>query len=719
MVDSDPSLEQLEDVLDPDSIAVAGASADEAKRGYIAMKRLTSAEFEGDVYPVNPSYDGEIFGETVYSTVSEIPGRVDLVYIVTPAGVVSAGLEDAGEAGAAGAVIFSAGFSEEGNVEAEAELVRIADEHDIRFVGPNVIGMANVLDDVYLGIDAHYSPGSLAMISQSGNLAMNMGVAVDRHRNAGLSYLVAIGNESDLKFHELLPYFAADDGTEALSVYTEGMSDGRSFLREAKRFSEEKPIVALKGGRTRAGKSSAQSHTASLAGDTDVVEDVYRQAGVLTVESFDDIVPVSRAVTELPSLSGRNVAIMTEAGGVATTLADALVERGLNVPELTAETQERLRELFPHSPNVSNPLDTSVTPETASLHAEAAETLLLDPEIDGLLIGGSYGGYGTSDHGIELPTDGESARAQIESARRIAELPEEYDKPVIVKSTFTTDESEALAICDDRGVPVYERFRDAPMALGALAEYGEYLETADERTDFGLDTGHGPHETIERAVGDDRASLAEHEARDVLVDYGVSVAPYRLATSPDEAAAAADAFGGDVAMKIVSRAIQHKTEAGGVSLGVSGASGVREAYEELIVSASEYDPDAPIEGVLVSPMREEGVEVIVGATHDEEIGPVVLFGLGGIFVEVLEDVSFGAVPLTEHDAREMIDSIGGRGVLTGARGRARVDEEALVDLLCEVSRLVAANPRIAELDLNPVICHDDRVEVLDASIHLS
>jgi len=718
MVDSDPSLEQLGDILDPDSIAVAGASADEAKRGYIAMKRLKNSEYEGSVYPVNPSYDGEILGKEVYPSVSAIPERIDLVCIVTPPGAVATVLEDAGEAGAAGAVIFSAGFSEEGNVEAEQELVRIAEEYGIRYLGPNVIGMVNAIEDVYLGIDASYAPGEIATISQSGNLGMNLGVEVNRERNTGLSYFVAVGNESDLKFHELLPYFAANEDTGVLALYVEGMSDGRSFLREARRFSEEKPIVALKGGRTGAGKDSAASHTASLAGNADIVEDVYGQAGVITVESFDDLVPVSQAVSELPPLSGRNVAILTEAGGVATIVADALVERGLNVPELAEETRDRLAELFPHSPNRSNPVDTSVTPETASKHADAAEALLADPNIDGLLICGSYGGYGVGDHGIELPTDEDSARAQLESARRIAELPDEYDKPVVVKSTFTTEEAEALAICRDRGIPVYEQFRHAPIALEALAEYGEFLETADERSDFAVDAESTSHERIERAAKGGEA-LAEHEAKDVLAEYDIPVTPYRLATTPEEAIEAAAAFDGEVAMKIVSPDIQHKTEADGVALGVAGEASVRETYQELLDNAGAYAPDAEIEGVLVSPMREEGVEVIVGATHDEEVGPVVLFGLGGIFVEVLEDVSFGAVPLTDHDARAMIEGIEGREVLTGARGRAGVDEDALVDLLVEVSRLVADNPQIAELDLNPVFCYEDGIEVVDASIHLS
>jgi len=715
MTGSDGSPDRIERILDPQSIAIAGASADESKRGYIATKRLLDSEYDGAVYPVNPTYDGTVLGQEVYPSVSAVPDRVDLVYVVTPGGAVPEILEDAGGADAAGAVIFSAGFSEVGNEDMEAELVRTAEEHGIRFLGPNVMGMVNVPEDIYLGMDTEYSPGSLSMISQSGNLGMYLGVVANAERNTGLSHFVSIGNEADLKFHELLPYFAADDETEALVLYVEGMAKGRAFLEAAKRFATEKPLIMLKGGRTGAGKSSAASHTASLAGNADVLEDVYAQAGVVTVDSFDDIVPVGQILTSGPTLSGRNIAIMTEAGGVATTSADSLVEHGLQVPTLTEGTQGNLAELFPYSPNLANPVDTMVSGDTASRHAEAAEVLLADPNIDALLICGSYGGYGVGGSGIELPTDEASATAQIESAHRIAELPAEYDKPVVINSAFTPEQSEALAILRDAGIPVYDSFRDTSIAFRALAEYSEFLATADERTDFVAEqTGNG-HGLLAEAGG---TVLAEHEAKAVLADYDIPVAPYRLATSPEEAVDAAAEFAGDLAMKIVSREIQHKTEADGVALGVSGGAEVRDTYRELVANAEAFDPDATIDGVLVSPMLEEGVEVIVGAIQDEEVGPVVMFGLGGIFVEVLEDVTFGAVPLTEHDARRMIEGIDGKALLDGLRGRPDIDDDALVELLVNVSRLVARNPEITELDLNPVFCYEDGVSVVDASLSL-
>ncbi|TYT62561.1 acetate--CoA ligase family protein [Natrialba swarupiae] len=716
MDERDYSAERIERLLDPQSIAIAGASADENKRGYIATKRLVESEYDGEVYPVNPSYEGEILGTEVHPSVSSIPDRVDLVYVVTPAGAVPTVLEDAGEADVAGAVIFSAGFSEVGNEETEEELIRIANEHDIRFLGPNVMGMVNVPSDICLGIDASYGEGGLSVISQSGNLGMNLGVATNKAHSTGLSHFVSIGNEADLKFHELLPYFAADDSTEALVLYVEGMSEGRAFLEEARRFTQEKPLILLKGGRTGAGKSSAESHTASLAGDADVVADVYSQAGVVTVDSFDDVVPVYQALTDAPTLSGRNIAIMTEAGGVATITADSLVEHGMNVPELTEETQEKLAELFPYSPNLENPIDTMVTGDTASLHGEAAEILLSDPNIDGLMICGGYGGYGVGGTGIELPMDDASAQAQIESARRITELPSEYDKPVVIKSTFTPEESEALAICRDGNVPVYDSFRDASLAFQSLAEYSEAVESADERSDFNAGSGADGLETLEEAA--DGTVLAEHEAKGVLEEYDIPVAPYELVSSAEEAVEAANRFDEELAMKIVSPQIQHKTEAGGVALGVSGESDVRDTYEELVANAEAYDSEATIDGVLISPMLEEGVEVIIGAIQDEEVGPVVMFGVGGIFVEVLEDVTFGGVPLTEHDARRMIEGIDGKEILEGARDNPEIDEDALVDLLVDVSELVAENPRISELDLNPVFCYEDSLSVIDASITL-
>jgi acetyltransferase len=719
MAAPDSSLEQLSRILDPDAIAIAGASGDETKRGYIALERLAESTYAGDLYPVNPSAEDDILGYTVYPTVSAIPGTVDLVYVVTPADVVPSVLADAGDAGTAGAVIFSAGFSEAGNEEKEAELVRVAEEHGIRFIGPNVMGMVNVPADLSLGIDADYAAGGISMVSQSGNLGMNLGTVANRERNTGLSHFVSIGNESDVRFHELLPYFAADGTTDALVCYSEGMSDGRAFLQAAREVTTEKPVVVLNGGRTGAGKSSAESHTASLAGDADVREQVYRQAGVLTVESFDDIVPTVQALSDLPPLSGRNIAVMTEAGGVATITADALVEHGLRVPELTAETQERLAELFPDSPNLTNPVDTMVTADTASLHGDAAEALLADPTVDGLVICGAYGGYGVGGTGIELPTDDASEAAQLESARRLGDLREAYGKPIVVKSTFSPAESEALAICRDAGIPVYTSFRHPPLVFDALATYHQATETADVRSDFVVDDERDGHPTVEAAAGQEGRRLSEYDARSVLADYGVPVAPATLATSAEGAVEAAAGFDGEVAMKIVSPAIRHKTEAGGVALGVAGPDRVRETYGELRANAADYAPAADLEGVLVSPMLEAGVEVIVGALEDEEVGPVVMFGLGGIFVEVLGDVAFGAVPLTDHDAREMIHRVEGHDLLAGARGGPTVDEGALVDLLVDVSEVVATNPSIAELDLNPVFCHEDGLSVVDASVTLA
>lgn len=718
MADREGPRDRIDRLLDPDSIAIAGASADPNKRGYTALKRLIESDYAGSVYPVNPGHEGEILGEPVFASVTDVPSTVDLVYVVTPAPAVATVLNEAGAAGAAGAVIFSAGFGEVGNHDAECELVRIAEEHGLRFLGPNVMGLVNAPADCYLGIDATYTPGEFGVISQSGNLGMSLGMQASREYASGISVLVSIGNEADLQFGDLLPYFDADEATGGLLLYAEGMADGRAFLREAAAFTTTKPIVALKGGRTEPGRSSARSHTASLAGDPAVIEDVYAQAGVTTVDAFDEVLPVAQALMGQPTLSGRNVAVMTEAGGLATIAADAIVEAGLAVPELSEGTQSTLRALFASSPNVSNPVDTMVTLETAALHGEAVEAIISDPTIDGLLICGEYGGYGLHTPDTpDLPSDEDTAEAQRNSAAHIARLPDEYGKPIIISSSYSPSQSPALATCRDHGIPVYGTLRYAPVAFRALAEYGTYLETADRRTDFAIDAAATPDERLGATVDESAGPLTERDARRLLAGYGVPLVPAKFATSPDEAMAAAEGYDGAVAMKIVSPDIQHKTEADGVSLGVDGGDAVREAYQRLLSNAVAYRPDASIEGVLVSPMRDAGVEVIVGGVHDEEVGPVVMFGLGGVFVEVLEDVAFAAVPLTEYDARHLLGRIEGAAVLQGARGDPGVDEEALVDLLLTVSDVLAENPGIAELDLNPVFCYSDGVEVIDAGVH--
>ncbi|MFD1564504.1 acetate--CoA ligase family protein [Haloarchaeobius amylolyticus] len=702
----------IDRIMDPDSVAIVGASTDETKRGYQAIKTLQKGGYEGEIYPVNPSAE-EIRGLEVYPTVSAIPGRVDLALIVTPAPIVPQILEDCADTDLAGAVVVAVGFGEAGEdgQALEDEIVRLANEHGVRLVGPNTSGMINVHQGLNL-VGADTVPeGNLALLCQSGNMAISLFTEAATRDGVGFSHYVGVGNEADLQFHEYLSFFDADPQTDAVVCYVEGMSDGRAFLEQAREVTTDTPIAVLKSGRSDVGKRSASSHTGSLAGDAAVTDAVLEQAGVVSVERSDELLSVASALSSLPSADGDNVAILADGGGHATLAADALAERGLSVPQLTEETQAKLKAVLPDAASVVNPVDVAGgTDDDQSVFVDCAAAIIADPNVDALVLSGLFGGYG-------IRFADQYTEVEIEAAHDLADLADEHGKPLVVQSAYEGFDTEPHAVLRENGVPVVESLDVATASLEALATYGERVAAADESSDFLLTGDTDATETITDLLSRGRTQLSELESKRVLSDANLPITPFELATSPDEARDLAAAFDGPVAMKIVSPDIVHKSDASGVALGVD-ADEAGDTYDDLLAAARDYDLDAQLDGVLVSPMADAGVELIVGVVDDEQFGPVVMCGLGGVFVEVLEDVAFRALPLTEADARSLLSDIDAQELLEGARGNPPVDHDAVVELLVAVSEFVEDNPSVSELDLNPVFATEDGVEVVDAAITL-
>ncbi|RZV06369.1 acetyltransferase [Natrinema hispanicum] len=698
--------------MDPDSVAIVGASTDETKRGYQAIETLQEGGYEGEIYPVNPSAD-EIRGLEVYPTVSAIPGRVDLALIVTPAPVVPQILEDCADTDLAGAVVIAVGFGEAGEdgQQLEDEIVSLAREHGVRLIGPNTSGMINVHQGLNL-VGADTVPeGNLALLCQSGNMAISLFTEAATREGVGFSHYVGVGNEADLQFHEYLPFFDDDPETDAIVCYVEGMSDGRAFLEQARDVTTDTPIVVLKSGRSDVGKRSASSHTGSLAGDAAVTDAVLEQAGVVSVERSDELLSVANALSSLPSADGENVAILADGGGHATLAADALAERGLAIPQLTDEAQDKLQDVLPDAASVVNPVDVAGgTDEDQSVFVDCAEAIIADPNVDALMLSGLFGGYGI--RFAEQYTD-----VEIEAADDLADLAAEHEKPLVVQSAYEGFDTDPHAVLRENGIPVVESLDVATASLEAMATYGERVAAATESSDFRLTGTTDTAETISDALASGRTQLSEFESKQALLEADLPITPFELATSSGDARDAAASVDGPVAMKIVSPDIVHKSEAGGVALEVS-TEAASDTYDDLLAAARDYDPGAQIDGVLVSPMADAGVELIVGVVDDDQFGPVVMCGLGGVFVEVLEDVAFRALPLTETDARWLLEDIDAQELLDGARGNQPVDRDAVVDLLVAVSEFVEANPSVSELDLNPVFATDDGVEVVDAAITL-
>ncbi|WP_436346537.1 acetate--CoA ligase family protein [Natronorubrum sp. FCH18a] len=704
----------IDRLLNPMSIAVVGASTDPSKRGHQAIETLQTSGFDGSIYPVNPNAD-EIRGLEVYPSIADAPESIDLALIVVPGPVVPSVLEECAEIDVGGAVVVAVGFGEtddEGEA-LEEEIVSIARENDVRLVGPNTSGLINIDTGANL-IGADGVPeGDLGLLCQSGNLAIALFTEAAGREGVGFSHYVGVGNEADLQFDEYLPFFERAEETEAIVCYVEGFSDGRAFLERARETSRETPIVVCKSGRSAVGKRSASSHTGSLAGDAAIADAVFRQAGVISVDRSDELLAVADALASQPPVDGDNVAVLADGGGHATLAADALAERGLSVPRLTEQTRHRLETVLPDAASVENPVDVAGgTDDDPSVFTDCAAALVEDPNVDAVLFSGLFGGYG------ERFTD-DLEPVERAAAQEIAAAAAATDTPLVVQSAYESTDPETHTVLRENDVPVYESLDIAVTCLSALSEYGTHRRLADEKSSFELDRSHTDVPAGARAL-EERASdgtLSEYEAKRLLDEYGASVTPFELAEDAAEAERVAAEFDGPVAMKVVSADMVHKTEADAVALDVTDEA-ARSTYERLCENARAYEPDASIDGVLVSPMRTDGVEVIVGATRDEQFGPVVMFGLGGVFVEVLEDVAFRGAPLTEHDARTMLEEIDAQEILDGARGNPAIDRDALVDVLLAVSQLVADHPEIAEIDLNPVLAGEGDAEILDASIVL-
>lgn len=703
------SSSEIERIMSPDAVAIVGASTDETKRGHQAIVTLQEEGYEGDIYPVNPT-ENEIRGLEVYPTVSEIPGRVDLALIVTPASIVPNVLADCGETDLAGAIVVAVGFgeSDEAGENLEEEIVSVANKQGIRLIGPNTSGMINVYENLNLVGTKNVPEGNLALLCQSGNMAISLFTEATTREGVGYSHYVGVGNEADLKFHEYLSFYESNQNTEGVVCYVEGMNDGRSFLKKAREVATETPIIALKSGQSSVGKRSASSHTGALAGNNKVADATLRQAGVITVNRSDELLAVSNALSSLSASNGSNVGILADGGGHATLAADALAERGLSVPELNKETKSDLEKILPKAASVVNPVDVAGgTDDDQRVFIDCAKTILEDSSIDALLLTGLFGGYG-------IRFSEQYTETEIDVASELATLSEETDTPIVVQSAYEGFDTEPHHVLRESNIPVFESIDMAATSLTALADYGSHLKTANKKSNFQMATDNGAASVVEK-MRNGRKQLSEWQAKQALTTEGLPVAPFKLVTSPDEAQVAATEFDGSIAMKVSSPDIIHKSEADGIALEIDETN-IKKTYNDLIHAGQNYDPNAEIDGVLVSPMRDTDVELIVGVIHDEQFGPVIMLGLGGIFVEVLEDIAFRALPLTETDARALINDLDSQEILDGARGNEPVDRDSIVDFLLSVSKFVESNPSVSELDLNPVFASNENIEIIDATI---
>ena len=696
-----PIRSPLHDILAPTGIAIVGASADPTKRGYKAMVGLINGGYRGGIYPINPKAD-HILGVKAWPSIAEMPGSPELALLCTPAATVPALIAECGRRGVKGAVILASGFGETGEAGAalEAQMMEAARAHGVRIIGPNTSGMFNLHHQINLLALENVKPGDIGIVSQSGNMLLALALEAQHNGQVGFSTYVGPGNQSDIGFNDYLRYLGEDEHTRVATLYVEGFRDGQQFLKVARDVTAMKPVVVYKSGATEQGQKAASSHTGAMAGSYQMTVDLLRQAGVSVVQYSDEILPVAEGLGRLQKAPGKRVAVISDGGGQATIAADRLSEAGLTLAELSDATRSALREVLLPQASTLNPVDVAGSSDAnPSLLARCIELVMADEGVDSVFLVGMFGGYSLR-FAESLMGD------EMRGAERMVELAQASEKPLVIYSLYAPIKPPALRRLHEAGLPVYSSIEHAVRVLAALGERGEYLASQQVQETIAPAAPSETGKAMLKAAKAEGRDLLEFEAKGLLAEHGIVVPEEWLVRREDELAEIAQRTQGKpLAMKVVSKDILHKSDAGGVKLNLVGDAALRDAFQAIHSNAQAYDPNAQVEGVLVTPMAEKGVEVIIGMLRDPIFGPVLMFGLGGIFVEVLEDVAFRSLPLTLRDAQSMVDQLKAQKVLAGVRGAAGVDKQALVSLLMQVSQLVEAYPEISELDLNPVIAY--------------
>ena len=680
----------LEKMFNPKVVAVIGATPKEGKVGNILLKNLKN--FNGKVYAVNPKYS-EILGIECYSSIEEIPEDVDLAIVAVPANAVPDVLESCGRKGVKNVVVITAGFKEAGNYTLENKIAEICRMYGINMVGPNCLGIINTHNNLNATFSRIMPPkGDIAFLSQSGAFILAV-LDWAKVNNVGFSKIVSLGNKAVLDEADFMSYLANDDETKVIMLYLEGVSDGRKFMNVARTVSKIKPIVAVKSGRTEAGAKAASSHTGSLAGSFVAYRTAFKQCGVVEAESINDLFDFSLILRRIRRIDG-GVAIVTNSGGPGVIASDAVEEFGLKLARFEKETIDELRSILPPIANVYNPVDV-LGDADAERFGETLKIVERDPNVGAIIA-------------ILTPT------AQMDF-NKASEYISSLDKPVVTCFMGGDSVRDAIELLKGHGVV---NFLDPVKAVKSLNSVKRYetmkgkLEKEVESVEIEADVAR-VKDLIER-YRDRRVLTAE--SFEILKAYNIPVPPYGIAKTADEALEIADEIGYPVAMKIVSPDILHKTDVGCVKLNVNRENVVSTFYE-LVKRAEDY-LKAEVEGVLIQRMMPPGKEVIVGMKRDPQFGALLMFGMGGIYVEVFKDVSFRIAPIDRDEALEMIREVKAYRILKGVRGEKPSDIESLVDVLLKISKLSLDFDEIVEMDLNPIFVYERGCCVVDAKMVL-
>jgi acyl-CoA synthetase (NDP forming) len=676
--------------LNPRGVAVVGASNDLSRIGGQPLRLLTEFGYAGKVYPVNPKYS-EIKGLACYPDVASVPQPCDVALVALSAPHVPGVIEQCGRAGIPYALVLSAGFSEVGGegVSLQSKLVETARRAGVRIVGPNCLGIMNLRDNARIGFGgtlqlATLKPGPLAMVTQSGGFGFGV-VAIACHYGLGFNYAISTGNEADLTMLDWIEDLLERPEVEIVVAFMEGITDGRRLIEIGERALElGKPILVWKVGNTAIGRQAATSHTARLTAGYELFRAAFRRGGFVEIHDVDDLIDISKILLGRKLPAGNRVAVLTLSGGAGVLLADRCVEHGLALPRLTEATRAKLREIMVSFASAENPIDATAHGynDNFASYSRAIREVLADPNID---------------QAIARSPRGKAARPWAEG---LLEVLKNTDKPLVLNwPTSPDDNGDVMKYLEDNGVPCILAPGRAVRAMAAVTEF------AQKRRTFAGRGGHALRRAADyKPLNLDGAegALGERRSKQALAAYGIPVVEEKLMTLAEIEALRSAPLAFPLAVKIESPDVPHKTEAGAVRLNIGDLAALKQAAREVVAAAEKHRPGARIEGVLVQEMA-SGLEVIVGAVNDPYFGPTVAFGLGGIFTELIKDVTHRFAPFDLETAREMISEIRGAALFSGYRGRPALDTGALAETLARISCLIADHAeRIAEIDVNPL-----------------
>jgi acetyltransferase len=696
---------ELNKMLRPKSVAVIGASATPGKIGYSVIKNLLKDGYKGKIYPINQK-ESEILGIKCYAEVKDVPGEIDSAIMCVPAKVMPEVTEECGKKGVKGLIVITSGFSEVGRKDLEDQVVEIARRYNMRVLGPNIVGSLSNSDKFNGSFCPSLPlPGKASLISQSGALLIALAMATWT-RKVGFDKLISIGNMADVDFADLIEWLDDDEDTSCVSLYIEGLKNGRRFIDAAK--NSKKPIIALKSGVSAHGAAAAASHTGSLAGAAKVYGSAFKQAGVIQASDLNNLFDRTLGLSSQPPMKGENLLVLTNGGGVGVLATDAAERYGLPLKFAPEDVQTEMKKHMPEFGSAKNPVDMTGM-AGGEWYYETVKYAISNKWVNGLVI-------------LYCETAITNPPEIAEAIKRGLDDSKVKNKPVTVSFVGGEKSDQAIAWLNEHGIPA---FFAPDVAVNVIAALREYAILQEQKNHVSTKPNEKAMKTalaiIDQARKDGRSSLTEIEAKGVFEAYGMPTTKIALAKTEEECVVSAKKIGYPVVMKIVSPDILHKSDAGGVKVNIKDEAGVREAFNTIMKNAKAYKADADIHGIAVQEMAPWGTETILGSVNDPTFGPTIMFGLGGIFVEVLKDVTFRVAPVTAVEATDMIGEIKGAKILAGARGEAPRDRKALAATIVNYSSMILdLKDEIAESDANPVLVYaeGEGLKVADARIIL-